>query len=483
MRNGNTVISSVATIGRATHAERRPARRVRRGLVAVSLMSGDAAVAVVAAAAAGFLLRFAGLPAGTALAGALPLPTLAILPVFAALGLYGSGGPSPPERLRLRALGVALYAMACLLVGSGLAAHQVGLILLVAALILVLGFYGEWAVQRLLMRTGAWGAPTLIVGCDEAGRTLAGTLLAQPELGLRPIGFVADRLAEPPRSEPLPVIDSLDATSLSSAEVIVFSSCADLAQHDGIRSGAGPSARLLLAQRIEDLQNLWLQVHPLGGAVGLEIRRELYRPRNLLLKRVIDGVIAGIGLLALAPLILLLAGLIALADPGSPFYTQVRVGRNGRPIRVLKLRTMYRDAEHRLRDHLETCPAARAEWQRFFKLADDPRVLPRVGHFLRRSSLDELPQLWNVLCGDMSLVGPRPFPSYHLDSFDPSFRRLRVSVPPGLTGLWQISARSDGDLAVQESQDTYYIRNWSIWLDLYILLATVPAVLGAKGAR
>ncbi|ACL60454.1 exopolysaccharide biosynthesis polyprenyl glycosylphosphotransferase [Methylobacterium nodulans] len=485
MRNGNTAMSSVGTVARTTRAERRPARRGRRSVVAGALLAGDAMVAIAAAVAASGLLQLGGVPvqANAALAGPLTLPTLAVLPIFAALGLYGSDGPSPPERLRLRALGLVLYAIACLLVAAGrVTPHHLGAITLVAGLLLVLGYYSEWAVQRVLIRAGAWGAPTLIIGADEAGRALARTLLAQPELGLRPIGIVADRIPEAP-PEQLPLVDSLDATGLSSAEVIVFSSCAELARHDGIRSGAGPSARLLLAQRIEDLQDLWLQVRPLGGAVGLEIRRELYRPRNLLLKRMLDGVLAGLGLLVVAPLIALLAGLITLADPGSPFYVQVRVGRNGRPIRVLKLRTMYRDAEQRLRDHLEASPAARAEWQRFFKLADDPRVLPKVGHFLRRSSLDELPQLWNILRGDMSLVGPRPFPSYHLDGFGPAFRRLRTSVPPGLTGLWQISARSDGDLAVQESQDTYYIRNWSLWLDLYILLATIPAVLGAKGAR
>ncbi|WP_407520058.1 exopolysaccharide biosynthesis polyprenyl glycosylphosphotransferase [Methylobacterium oryzisoli] len=482
MSNGNTVIPSVATIGPRSRADRFPARRLRQGFVVATLMLGDLAAALAAGCLATLALR--GLPAtpGALLTGPLPFPVVSVLAAFAALGLYAGDGPSPPERLRLRALGLALYAAGCLLVGGAVTAGLVGTVGLVTALLLVLGFYGEWAAQRILIRAGAWGAPTVIVGADPAGRALADALLAQPELGLRPIGFVLDRSQEPGlRTERLPVLDSLDG--LSAAEVAVFSSCADLVRHDGLRVGTLPDMRIVLAQQIQDLQAMWLQVRPLGGAVGIEIRRELYRRRNLMLKRVLDGTVAGLGLILVAPLILLLAGLIWLADPGSPFYAQVRVGRNGRPIRVLKLRTMYRDSEQKLRDHLDASPEARAEWQRYFKLAQDPRILPRVGHFIRRSSLDELPQLWNVLRGDMSLVGPRPFPSYHLDSFGPAFRRLRTSVPPGLTGLWQVSARSDGDLAVQESQDTYYIRNWSLWLDLYILLATVPAVLGAKGAR
>ena len=113
---------------------------------------------------------------------------------------------------------------------------------------------------------------------------------------------------------------------------------------------------------------------------------------------------------------------------------------------------------------------------------DDPRILKGVGNFLRKSSLDELPQLWNVLRGEMSLGGPRPFPHYHLEQFEGDFRRMRRRVLPGMTGLWQVSARSDGDLAVQAKLDTYYILNWSIWLDLSLLCHTFQAVVSRKGA-
>jgi lipopolysaccharide/colanic/teichoic acid biosynthesis glycosyltransferase len=239
---------------------------------------------------------------------------------------------------------------------------------------------------------------------------------------------------------------------------------------------------VILIPNLFGLASLWASARDIGGMLGLEMRQNPLIPFNRWTKRAMD--IAGaliLGLIAL-PVLGAAAVWIKLVSRGSVLYNQEREGEKGRSISIVKLRTMRPDAEAALMRALSESSEIRAEWECRFKLRKDPRILGGVGKFLRKTSLDELPQLWSVLKGEMSLVGPRPFPRYHLDGFGQRFRTLRGRVKPGLTGLWQVSDRADGDLEVQETLDTYYIRNWSLWLDLYILARTVRAVLFPKGA-
>lgn len=201
---------------------------------------------------------------------------------------------------------------------------------------------------------------------------------------------------------------------------------------------------------------------------------------NSALKRVIDYTLCVPLFILSVPIMGIVALAVRLISPGSAFFIQERVGINGQTIRVIKFRTMYPDADERLAAYLQANPEREAEWRQIFKLDNDPRVIPWIGHFLRKSSLDELPNLWNVLRGEMSLVGPRPFPHYHIAEFDSEFQELRQTVWPGITGLWQVER---GGTDVQIALDSYYIRNWSIWMDLKILVRTIPVVLLAKKAH
>ncbi len=210
-------------------------------------------------------------------------------------------------------------------------------------------------------------------------------------------------------------------------------------------------------------------------------KHEQWRERDLVLKRILDYIFCIPLLLLSVPVIALSAIWVNLVSAGSALYSQERIGMRGGRFRILKVRTMYPDADARLRSHLEKNPAARAEWERYVKLKHDPRLVPIVGPLLRKSSIDELPQLWNVLRGEMSLVGPRPFSDNDLPHYDRGFLALREAMRPGITGLWQIYGRG-GDVRSKETLDTYYIRNWSIWLDLFILLRTPSALLKTERA-
>jgi lipopolysaccharide/colanic/teichoic acid biosynthesis glycosyltransferase len=188
-----------------------------------------------------------------------------------------------------------------------------------------------------------------------------------------------------------------------------------------------------------------------------------------------------LGVLAL-PIVALAAIAIWFADPGPIFYKQRREGLNGRQFWMWKLRTMYVHSAEILSVHLRSNPDARREWNTYLRLAKDPRIIGGVGHFLRHWSIDELPQLWNVLRGDMTLVGPRPFAIDHLEHLTAESRRLRSMVRPGLTGLWQVSGRSSTSIEEMEQLDLRYLRERSLALDCKILLKTVRAIASREGA-
>jgi lipopolysaccharide/colanic/teichoic acid biosynthesis glycosyltransferase len=202
-------------------------------------------------------------------------------------------------------------------------------------------------------------------------------------------------------------------------------------------SGRLPFPHVVLLPNVGNLPSAWVSPRDVGGALGLEIKKNLLLDRNRIFKRVSEIALCIPLLLLCVPLLAFLGLLVYMVSPGKIFFSQVREGLNGRSFRMFKLRTMYPDAEARLEKYLHENPEKRGEWERCFKLQDDPRILPVIGKILRSCSLDELPQLFNVLRGDMSLVGPRPFPYYHLDFYPEQFRVFRRSVRPGWTGLWQ----------------------------------------------
>jgi len=197
-------------------------------------------------------------------------------------------------------------------------------------------------------------------------------------------------------------------------------------------------------------------------------------------KRAMDTFFACVAMVLFSPLFLVIAAAVKLTSKGPVFYRHERLGSDGKSIKVWKFRSMYVDADERLGEILASDPKAKAEWEANFKLKDDPRITP-VGRFLRRSSLDELPQLFNVFAGTMAVVGPRPIVGEEVQYYGDKYR-LFSRVRPGITGLWQVSGRSDTDYPHRVALDCYYVLNWSPWMDIWVILRTVYAVFSMRGA-
>ncbi len=456
----------------------------------VAILFTDFLAAMLAIKAATILIRVLPWSAAWVFRFDALLPALLVVGTHAAIGVYRLPGTGPCERLRMRAVSALLFASFCLLLTVPANGWFPALLFagLSGVLLLVCGYYGQELLRAVLGQLGQNGVPAAVIGTGEDARTIAAALLAHPEVGVRPIGFIA--LPDQPAvglELPLPLLCRLEHAALIEPRIDLAVVTAPWRDRAEVEAALGqlPFEQLALIKDMKSVHTLRLRpeaaladpkaAHTRPGGPSTKFERAV--------KRIIDVTLTLPAVLITLPIILILAALVRVTDPGRAIFVQQRIGYGGRSFNVYKIRTMYQDAEQRLEKALAADPEMAAEWRSNFKLVNDPRILPGVGHLLRRLSLDELPQLWNVLKGEMSLVGPRPFPPYHLKCFDTEFQAIRSTVMPGLTGLWQITSRSDGDLSVQREQDLLYIENWSFWLDLQILLQTLPAVIKAKGAR
>jgi Undecaprenyl-phosphate galactose phosphotransferase WbaP len=413
-----------------------------------------------------------------------------IVLAYAQAGLYPGFGLGAVEALRRYWLvtATAFLAMAGLVFALKLEDRYSRVTLALALLLsLVLVPLGRRVLSRLSKGWEWWREPIVLVGTgartERAWRHFSGRAAGE----FRPVGVLVAASDGPvPTALPgdPPVLGTVDdAREVARAGVQV--AFADL-------DGPGAEAaldhlrlvfpRVIILRDFEELPVEGVVVRNLGGVLGLEYANNLLRRQARWVKRGIDLAAGTLILLLTLPLMMLAVLAVKVLSPGPALFWQTREGLKGRQIRVPKIRTMVPDAEDRMEELFESDPGAREEWAAGFKLKDDPRIIPVVGRLFRRFSVDELPQLWSVVKGDMSLVGPRPFPAYHLEALSFQARRLRNHVRPGLTGLWQVSARGVADVERQQAYDIYYIRNWSIWLDIYVLARTVGAVLTGKGA-
>jgi Undecaprenyl-phosphate galactose phosphotransferase WbaP len=304
---------------------------------------------------------------------------------------------------------------------------------------------------------------------------------------LRPVAFFDDDPQKIGTSyEGLPVLGALDDvkflnTNCKGATAIVAMPSAGPAKLMEVLQGpVADFRRLIIIPDLFGASSLWISAFDMGGILGLEVHQKLLDPRRQWIKRVAELALIFLFLPLIVMLSAAIAVVIKLDSKGPVLFGHKRIGRDGKDIIIWKFRTMVQDADVVLAECLQSDPKLRAEWEEKHKLSRDPRIT-RVGYFLRKASLDELPQLWNVLRGDLSLVGPRPIVWDEVDKYEGGFA-LYKKVKPGLTGLWQISGRSDTSYTERVRLDAFYVRNWSVWLDIYILLKTPGEVLGGKGA-
>jgi Undecaprenyl-phosphate galactose phosphotransferase WbaP len=348
-------------------------------------------------------------------------------------------------------------------------------------------------INRDFMRTAAvrwniWGEPVAIIGYGKQGQWALQFFQENAKLGLKPVVILdpSGRESYAPPNVRVSRVDALypkegvsSLTDVKTALIMIPDVPAKFMTMISSNQKGGWE-RLILMSNLEQISSFGVMPFDFGGVLGLEVRHNLLDLHQQTLKRAIDVAAVIFGGLFISPLLLFLALLLFVDTRGSILYGHSRIGKNGKKFLAWKFRTMIKNADQKLQQYLDENPEMRLEWETTQKLKNDPRVT-RLGKILRRYSLDELPQLINVLKGEMSLVGPRPIVEdevhHYGNLFDPY-----TWVRPGITGMWQISGRSDAAYTKRVRLDEYYVRNWSIWLDVYILARTILVVFLKQGA-
>jgi len=456
----------------------------RPSLRGVSLLLADLGALLAAA-----FLMAAVLPASAAPFLSLSEIACLTIPValFCAIGLYSKKAVHPAVELRKVVCAVALASIVLASVHRYSSASDTQAAMIIGFLsqtACVIGF--RTLLRATLIRLGLWLTPAVIIGSGPLAQSLIQILEKHKHIGLKPVAMVT---AENPQSgslsgrllieHPANARRLRDECGISHAiiaeEDLPAGNLEIMTEHY-----AQLFDQVILMANGPTIGSLSVNAVDVGGFLGLEVPSTNLNWTGKIVKRSLDLSVASLAAVFALPIFALLYVAIRLSSPGPVFYGQRRIGQNGRYFTAWKFRSMVTDAEAVLEQHLSRDPELRREWELTHKLANDPRVLP-VGKLLRKSSLDELPQLWNVIRGEMSLVGPRPIVDAEVPRYGDAFAYYKM-VRPGVTGMWQISGRSNTSYAERVRYDEYFVRNWSVWLDLYILFRTVKTVLLREGA-
>jgi undecaprenyl-phosphate galactose phosphotransferase len=330
--------------------------------------------------------------------------------------------------------------------------------------------------------------PILIIGAGETGKSVAKSIIEDPHLDFDIKGFLDDNKEGfiEINNKKYPILGKISNVEILNGidtVIIAIPSLNSNNLNDLINKIHRNTKNVFIVPALNDIGLLNSEIYNLFNEKMflLKIENHLESSINQAIKRLFDLTLSVLMLPILLPTILIIGVLIKLDSRGPIFYTQERVGKNGKKFKVIKFRSMYTNAYELLKEFLEKNPELRQEYETFRKLKNDPRVT-KVGKFLRKTSLDELPQIFNVLKGEMSLVGPRPVTKEEIDKYYKDYAIYYYEVLPGITSLWQISGRSDTSYDERVELDVWYVKNWNLWLDIVILIKTIKVVLKREGA-